>query len=33
MLETLEKRLTYNDYEALPEDDPYQLIDGEPIIT
>ncbi len=33
MLETLEKRLTYKDYEALPEGAPYQLIDGELIMT
>jgi Uma2 family endonuclease len=29
----LEKRLTYRDYEALPEGAPYQLIDGELIMT
>ncbi len=29
----LEKRLTYVDYEALPEVAPYQLIDGELIMT
>jgi Uma2 family endonuclease len=30
---TLEKPLTYKDYEALPEGAPYQLIDGELIMT
>ncbi len=29
----LEKRLTYKDYEALPDGAPYQLIDGELIMT
>jgi Uma2 family endonuclease len=33
MLTTLEKPLTYKDYEALPEGAPYQLIDGELIMT
>jgi len=33
MLETTEKRLTYKDYEALPEGAPYQPIDAELIMT
>ena len=33
MMTVLEKQLTYKDYEALPEGAPYQLIDGELIMT